>query len=118
MAKTKRMAIMRKLIALALIVSLSLLTGCFTMKYAAPAGSSVSTLSEGQSTTVKKSVKVWYALWGAVPISNNSAEKIIAQNNLTAARVKTQVQFVDYVIGIFTGLVSIVPATMIVEGNQ
>jgi len=108
---------MRKLMALVLILSLSLCTGCYTMKYTAPPASSVSTLSDGQATTVKKSVKVWYALWGLVPISDNTSGKIIAANNLKSARVTTQIQFVDFVIGIFTGLVSIVPATMTVEGN-
>jgi hypothetical protein len=109
---------MRKIIVMALLASLCLSTGCFTMKYAAPHGSSVSAISEGESTTFKKSVKVWYALWGLVPITENSSEKIIAEYNLKSARVKTQIMFVDYLIGIFTGIVSIVPATMTVEGNQ
>jgi hypothetical protein len=87
------------------------------MKYTSPPGGSVSTLSQEQATTVKKSVKVWYALWGLVPISNNASDKIIAENNLKAARVTTQIQFVDFLIGIFTGIISIVPATMTVEGN-
>jgi hypothetical protein len=78
----------------------------------------VTTVSEATTTSFKKSVKVWYALWGAVPISENSTEKLIADNNLKEVRVTTQIKFVDYVIGIFTGLVSIVPATMTVEGNQ
>ncbi len=107
---------MRKLIAVTLLACF-FASGCYTMKVAAPAGSSVATVSASATTTVKKSTKVWYALWGAVPISNNSSEKIIAENNLKEARVTTQIQFVDYVIGIFTGLVSIVPATMTVEGN-
>jgi hypothetical protein len=88
------------------------------MKYNAPSGSPVTTLSEEKSTTVQKSVKVWYALWGLVPITDNSSQKIIAENNIKEARVQTQVQFVDVLIGIFTGLVSIVPATMTVEGNK
>lgn len=88
------------------------------MKYAAPPQSNVTTVSEATTTSFKKSVKVWYALWGAVPISENSTEKLIADNNLKEVRVTTQIKFVDYIIGIFTGLVSIVPATMTVEGNQ
>ncbi|MGH7493613.1 MAG: hypothetical protein ACREOO_14645 [bacterium] len=53
-----------------------------------------------------------------MPISNNSTEKIIAENDLKAVRVKTQLSFVDYLIGFFTGVISIVPATMTVEGNH
>jgi hypothetical protein len=78
----------------------------------------VTTVAESTTTSFKKSVKVWYALWGAVPISENSTAKLIADNNLKEVRVTTQIKFVDYVIGIFTGLVSIVPATMTIEGNQ
>ncbi|MCG3121445.1 MAG: hypothetical protein ALAOOOJD_04537 [bacterium] len=109
---------MRKILAIVLIASFSLSTGCFTMKYAAPPQSNVTAAAEGTATSFKKSVKVWYALWGAVPISENSTAKLIADNNLKEVRVTTQFKFVDYVIGIFTGLVSIVPATMTVEGNQ
>lgn len=109
---------MRKILAIVLIASFSLSTGCFTMKYAAPPQSNVTAVAEGTATSFKKSVKVWYALWGAVPISENSTAKLIADNNLKEVRVTTQFKFVDYVIGIFTGLVSIVPATMTVEGNQ
>jgi hypothetical protein len=109
---------MRRIIAVALLLSLSLSTGCFTMKYAAPPKQDTKVISEAQPTAVKKTVRVWYALWGAVPITDNSTEKIIADNNLKEVRVQTQITFVDYVIGIFTGIVSIVPATMTVEGNQ
>ncbi len=109
---------MRKLIAGVLIASFSFFTGCFTMKYAAPPQSTVTTVSESTTTSFKKSVKVWYALWGAVPITDNSTEKLIADNNLKEVRVTTQIKFVDYIIGIFTGIASIVPATMTVEGNQ
>ncbi len=53
-----------------------------------------------------------------MPISSNSPEKIITENDLKEVRVKTQHSFVDLLIGSLTGLVSIVPATMTVEGNQ
>jgi hypothetical protein len=93
-------------------------SGCFTMKYAAPPKSQVVMISQGKQATFKKSVKVWYALWGAAPISENSSARIIAENDLKQVRVTTKITFVDYLIGAFTGFVSIVPATMTVEGNQ
>lgn len=107
---------MRRLVVLAMLVMMC--SGCYTMKHAAPPGGTVSTISVDQPATVKRSVKVWYALWGAVPISNNSSERIISENNLKEARVVSRIKFEDYLISIFTGLVSIVPATMTVEGNQ
>ncbi|MCI0693052.1 Bor family protein [candidate division KSB1 bacterium] len=107
---------MRRIFAAALLVCFC--AGCYTMKYAAPAGVSVTTISEEQPATFKKQVKVWYALWGLVPITDNTSSKVIAENNLKNARVKTEIKFVDGVISIFTGIASIVPATMTIEGNQ
>jgi len=109
---------MRRMIAVVLLASF-FGAGCYTMKYQAPAGGNISVLSEQQPAAFKKEVKVWYALWGLVPMSdNNSAAGVIAQEGLKDVRVKTQIKFVDGVIGVFTGIVSIVPATMTIEGNK
>jgi len=72
----------------------------------------------GQAHFIQTIKKVGFALWGAVPISDNSSAKIIAENELKQVRVTTKITFVDYLIGAFTSIVSIVPATMTVEGNQ
>ncbi len=107
---------MRKFLLVVMLVCFG--SGCYTMKHTAPPQSSVTLLPEGSSTDFQKSKKVWYALWGAVPISSNSSEKIILENDLRQVRIKTRITFVDYLIGFFTGAVSIVPATMTVEGNH
>lgn len=107
---------MRKILVLVLLAFFC--TGCYTMKAVAPAGTSMTTLSETDSATFKKNVRVWYALWGLAPISNNSAARVIQENNLKNVRVTTRHRFVDGLIGAFTGIVSIVPATMVIEGNQ
>ncbi|MCX5803500.1 MAG: hypothetical protein NTU69_08230 [Proteobacteria bacterium] len=49
--------------------------------------------------------RVWYALWGLVPISNNTTDDIVPAN--TNVRVETKYTFLDVVISIFTGLVTI-----------
>ena len=107
---------MRRIFATALLVCFC--TGCYTMKYTAPPDANVTTISQEQPTTFKKQQKVWYVLWGLVPISDNTSSKVIAENKLKNARVKTEIKFVDGVISIFTGIISIVPATMTIEGNQ
>lgn len=110
---------MRKLIAIALIATFTLSSsGCFTMKATAPAKTPVAFISEGKRTTFKKTKKVWFALWGAVPITNNSSADIIAENGLKQVRVTTKLTFVDFVIGAFTGIATIYPMTMTVEGNE
>lgn len=110
---------MRKLIAIALIAVFTLSSsGCFTMKATAPAKTPVALISEGKRASFKQSKRVWYAIWGAVPISDNSSAKIIAENGLKQARVKMEITFVDYLIALVTSTVTIVPATMTVEGNE
>jgi len=107
---------MRKtLLAILIVVFCS---GCYTMKVVAPAADSVATLSEYQPAVFKKKVKVWYALWGLVSITDNTSARIIAENNLKEVRVTTKTEFVDSLIGIFTGIATIFPRTMIIEGNR
>lgn len=106
---------MHKVVALMLIIFFC--AGCYTIEYVAPAGSTVTTLSEQQPASFKKDVRVWYALWGLVPITENSTETVIAQNNLKEVRVTTQHTFLDVVIGVVTGFVTIYPKTITVEGN-
>lgn len=108
---------MRSVIVAMLLFAL-LCTGCYTVKYVAPPGSAVSTLSEQDAVTFKKEKKIWYALWGLVPITDNTTDVIIAQNNLKKARAMSRLTFVDWVISLFTGFASIVPMTMTVEGSQ
>lgn len=107
---------MKKLMALLVVCCFAL--GCFSMRYAAPPGSEVKVISEEQPAQFKKSVKVWYALWGLVPINENNSARLIKEYQLKEARVTTKVKFVDYLIAIFTGVASIVPATMEIEGNR
>ncbi|MCG3155432.1 MAG: hypothetical protein DKINENOH_02038 [bacterium] len=107
---------MRKLILVALLATFAM--GCYTMKAVAPAGQQLSTLAETDGATFKKNVRVWYALWGLAPISNNSSAQVIQENNLKNVRITTKHTFVDGLIGVVTGLVTIVPTTMVIEGNQ
>lgn len=107
---------MRKTLALVLLALVC--SGCYTMKAVAPVGTPMTALAETDSAAFKKNVRVWYALWGWVPISNNSAAQTIQENNLKNVRITTKHRFIDGLIGAFTGIVSIVPATMVIEGNQ
>lgn len=107
---------MYKILAVCLLACL--MSSCYTMKAVAPGDSSISIMSEGQASSFKQEVKIWYVLWGIVPMSENSSARVIKENQLSQVRVTTKHTFLDGLIGIFTGLVSIVPATMVIEGNQ
>lgn len=107
---------MRKLIVVAVLATFAM--GCYTMKAVGPAGRQLTTLAETDEATFKKNIRVWYALWGLVPISNNSSAQVIQKNDLKNVRITTKHTFEDGLIGLITGLVTIMPMTMVIEGNQ
>jgi hypothetical protein len=72
----------------------------------------------GQNMEITVEKKQWYALWGLVPISDDKTAEIIDDYGFDEVKVESKIKFVDWVIGIFTGIVSIVPATVIVEGTN
>lgn len=98
--------------------ALLLLTSCYSARMVAPQGREIKTLAEDDTAQFKKEVKLWYALWGLVPITQNNSARIIAEYNLESVRVTTKFKFSDILIGIFTGVASIYPHTMIIEGNR
>jgi hypothetical protein len=73
--------------------------------------------AETEPTTLKTNKKVWYVLWGLVPITDNSTEDLIAKYNLQNVKVKTQYDIVDFLISYFLGFLTIHTKTVIVEGN-
>jgi len=88
------------------------------VKAVAPAGQQLNTLAGTDGALFKKNVRVWYARGGLPPISNNPAAQVTQENNLTNVRLTTKHTFVEGLIGVVTGLVTIVPAAMVIEGNQ
>ncbi|MEO0102842.1 MAG: hypothetical protein ABIK81_03980 [candidate division WOR-3 bacterium] len=95
-----------------------LFVGCATVSIVSPAGRKTTLLSETDPTTYKTTKKVWYVLWGLVPITDNSTADIIAKYNLENVKVKTQYDIIDYLISAILGGFSIQTKTVIVEGNQ
>ncbi|MCS7249660.1 MAG: hypothetical protein N2323_00545 [candidate division WOR-3 bacterium] len=113
---------MKKTLLLSLIglFLITIFSGCATVIVSAPHGEKISLLSETDLATFKTTKKVWYALWGLVPLTNNSTAPVIQQYNLESVRVKTKYDVVDYLIGVF--LNGIIPTTIMtktveIEGN-
>lgn len=92
-------------------------SGCFSMRLSTPPGQHVQALSDDQPASVRKEQKVWYALWGIVPITENSSQEFIRKHNLKNVRMTTQHTVADVLVSFITGIVSIVPATIVIEGN-
>jgi len=97
--------VMRKLVLVFVIIMFaSGLTGCYTIKVG---GNNQQLASSNESGTLVAEKRVWYALWGIVPISDNSTDSM-APASVKKVKVETTHTFIDYVISLFTGIVSIV----------
>jgi|SRR5262245_17566 len=89
-------------ILLVLFLGLSL-SSCYTLDH---------TVGKGAQGSEKHEKRVWYALWGLIPITDFDSKDLAgdAQNY----SVKSQMTFLDIVIGIFTTIVTIQPQTVVV----
>jgi len=74
-------------------------------------------MSEVETGKVKLTKRVWYAVWGLVPITDNSTEDLIQKYNLKNVKAKSYLSFLDYIISAFTGYFTIVTLTLEVEGE-
>jgi PBP1b-binding outer membrane lipoprotein LpoB len=95
---------MKKVKSLLLALTIALfLSSCYTM---------VHTMGTGASGSEMVKERQWYALWGLVPITNVDSKAMAGgAENYT---VKTQRSFVDQIIGMFTGIVTIYPMSVTV----
>ncbi|MBI4735291.1 MAG: hypothetical protein HY766_04410 [candidate division NC10 bacterium] len=115
---------MRKMLVLVLGIAL-LTTGCYTLNYSSSASSKpVSFTGEvkGQRTHFSEEKWIWYAIWGLVPISDNDIEKSLVEPRTAGGAVqnlptKSEVTPLNWLVNIFTGLVTIVAQTVTVEGD-
>ena len=92
-----------KVVSLVLLLAVSMsLAGCFTIRVGGKAELAPST-EEGTKIAQKR---CWYALWGLVPISDNSTDSLIPE---TAKKVKMETKYTipDFLINIFTILLTI-----------
>ncbi len=93
----------KKIVSLVLLVALIMsIAGCFTIKIGGKAELAPST-EEGTKIAQKR---CWYAIWGLVPISDNSTDSLIP-GTVKKVRVETKYKVSDFLINIFTGLVTI-----------
>jgi len=93
----------KKLVSLILLFTVAMsIAGCFTIRVGGKAELASST-EEGTKIAHKR---CWYALWGLVPISDNSTDSLIPES-AKKVRVETKYTVPDFLINIFTILVSI-----------
>ncbi len=93
----------KKLVCVVLLLAVSLsVTGCFTIRVGGKAELASST-EEGTKIAQKR---CWYALWGLAPLGDNSTDSLIPAT-VKKVRVETKYTVSDFLINIFTVLVTI-----------
>ena len=93
----------RKIVSLILLVAVTMsVAGCFTIRVGGKVELAPST-EEGTKIAHKR---CWYALWGLVPIGDNSTDSLIPAT-AKKVRVETKYTVPDFLINIFTLIVTI-----------
>ena len=90
----------KKIISLA-VISAFLLTSCYTINHKVGQG------AQGNNVTTERQ---WYVLWGLVPINNVDSKQLAG--GATDYTVKTEMTFVDVVIGAFTSIITVTPMSV------
>ena len=92
-------------------------SGCGTVRMEVPEGHEVRVLARNESAEIRVERTVWFWLWGARAISDNTTKSDIEKYNFKEVRAYTTQTMTDNLILMITSLVSIVRRTMIIEGN-
>ncbi|TAK59723.1 hypothetical protein [Methylobacter sp.] len=106
---------MNKLNVIVLVVLV--LAGCFNTELIAPDNAKIQVLSSEKPVAYQKQYRNWYLLWGAFPLYVTQPEELIKENNLVEVRVQTKDTVMDAIISFFSAQISLLPQTVIVEGN-
>lgn len=93
-----------KSICIILVVCMFSLVGCMTH---------IHKVGNGAQSNTSTSKKQWYVLFGLIPLNTVETQQMAA--GATDYDIKTQTTFVDIVISIFTGAVSVNLRTVTVK---
>jgi len=107
---------MKKLIAVLLVLCFSFsMISCSTVKVNTKSGYAYIAPDNAGKPPAKtvRSKMVFYALYGLIPITDNSTADLI--KNKEIVRVKTYMSFLDYLITMVLGIVTVTSHTVDVE---
>jgi hypothetical protein len=95
---------MKKIITVLLIVAFCFIfVGCYTMVHQVGKG------AQGSTTATKTQ---WYILWGLVPLNEVNSQALAS--GATDYTIQTQLSPMDFVMNIFTGMVTVYSRTVTV----
>lgn len=94
-----------------------LAAGCGTTQLVAPPGREVYMLDADAPAAIRSQRTVWFWMWGARPISDNTTQQEIIAHNLREVRFTTYQTWFEMLTNPLTSIVSIQRRQMVVEGN-
>ncbi|MFN4216107.1 MAG: hypothetical protein ACK4HQ_01705 [Brevinematales bacterium] len=105
---------MKRLVALVLVV-VFMVSGCAQVVVKAPAGKKM-IISSQPLTAVDQEKRVWYILWGLVPLGDNSTASLLADYpDGSEVAISTEAGLFDILIGALLGQFSITTRTIKVQ---
>ncbi len=112
---------MKKTLITALVVLVMALTGCMNVKVSAPEGKVIPLGRKEKNETINATQQktVFYALWGLVPITNNSTEDLLVNvEEGSKVVIETQTTVKDFFISLIGSIVTINCHTVMVEEQK
>ena len=94
-----------------------LLNGCGTVRLEVPEGQDVRLLEQDDYASIRVQRTIWFWLWGARPISDNSTIQEIEEYKLKEVRLQTEQSMTDNITNLLLVWSSIVRRTITIEGN-
>lgn len=89
--------------------------GCATVQVEAPAGSDIKLAPVNSTPTRVVKKRVFYALWGLVPITPNSTAPMLNGQSAKEVKIKTYEDPIDYIITAVLGIVTITSRTVEIQ---
>ncbi len=99
----------------AVVLVLFFSSGCYSTIALGPMDKEVKLAKKGSMCSEIARKKVWYILYGLVPLGDNTTSDIV-QGVEHPVKIEAVTTVVDVLIGIFTSIVTIMPRTIIVYG--
>ncbi len=93
----------KKAVAL-LLIALFTFGGCYTLNH---------TVGDGAKGSTVQSERQWYILFGLIPL--NTVDSKAMAKGAKDYTITSQMTFVDFIIGIFTSIVTVQPHTVQVK---
>ena len=99
------------------LIICALLCSCGTVKVESPMGSGFDLSSEASMGDVYIKKRVFYALWGLVPLNSNTTVTMLEGVEAEQIKVKTYTGFLDFVLSTLTCITSVVCKTVEIEAE-